>query len=290
MRKRLHNILLLLFSCSVLSGCSLPRETTAVISRDLSGDQTWSGQVEVHGDIVLEAGSTLRILPGTEVVFFPAGNNDRFSEHPNFPGSELIVHGKIVAEGTPDRPIVFRYVDESAPPGSWGGINVVESFDSSFEYAHFRQADSAIHSQDSRVYIEQSLFEMNLVAIRFHTSQILIENNLIRNNGSGIRFHFGQPVICKNDIIGNERGFFITSHPRNYLIENNTIVNNERSVVIGEEVPEDVNMPRNFWGSSNEVVIRAGFYDGQVDSYLGKILVEPIRTAPDPDSGINWNR
>ena len=251
---------------------------------------TWSGRVEIHGDTVLLEGSTLTILPGAEVVFYPAGEHDRFTDHPNFPGSELIIYGKIIAEGTAEQPIVFRYVDESAPAGSWGAINIVESFDSSFEYVRFTQADSAIHSQDSRVYIEQSLFENNLVAIRFHTSQILIENNLIRNNGSGIRFHFGQPVICKNDIIGNERGFFITSHPRNYLIENNTIVNNERSVVVGEEVPDDVIMPRNFWGSGNEVVIRAGFYDGQIDSYLGKILVDPIRTEPDPDSGINWNR
>lgn len=260
------------------------------VSGDLSGDIVWTGQVNIHGDVVLKEGSQLTILPGTEVVFQPAGSNDRFSAHPHFPGSELIVRGKVVAEGTPESPVVFRYVDESAAPGSWGGINVVESFDSSFAYAVFRQADSAIHSQDSRVYIEQSIFESNLVAIRFHTSEILIENNLIRNNGTGIRFHFGQPVICKNDIVGNGKGFFISSHPRNYLIENNSIHANERNVVLGEEVPEDVSMLRNYWGTVDADLIQSSFFDGQLESYLGKVEFSPLRTEPDPASGINWNR
>ncbi len=274
----------------VLSGCAMSRHAQRHVSGDLSGAIVWSGIVNIHGDVVLAEGSQLTILPGTEVVFHPAKDNDRFSEHPYFLGSELIVLGKVIAEGEAQNPIVFRYVDESAPPGSWGGVNIVESFDSSFAYTIFRQADSAVHSQDSRVYIEQSLFESNLVAIRFHTSQILIENNLIRNNGTGIRFHFGQPVICKNDITGNGKGFFITSHPRNYLIENNSILANERNVVLGEEVPEDVSMFRNYWGTVDADVIQSGFFDGQFESYLGKVKFSPLRTEADPASGINWNR
>lgn len=278
--------LTLLLLCLVLSGCTTGRK----VKSDLIGNQVWSGQVKIHGDIILPEGSHLRIMPGTEVLFYPAGENERFSDHPNFPGSELIIRGTIIAEGTADQPIVFRYFDKTAPAGSWGGINIMESFDSSFEYVLFRQADSAIHSQDSRLYIEQSIFENNLVAIRFHTSQILIENNLIHDNDTGIRFHFGQPVICKNDIVNNGKGLFITSYPRNYRIENNTIMANQRNVVLGEEVPDDVNLPRNYWGSVDEKLIRNFFYDGQIDTYLGKLLIKPLRSEPDPASGINWNR
>ena len=267
-------------------GCS----TTRIVRSDLSGAHVWSGQVQIHGDIVLNEESQLRILPGTEVLFYPAKDNDFFTEHPHFPGSELIVRGRIIAEGLADKPIIFRYFNPSAPAGSWGGINIMESFDSSFEYTHFQQADSAIHSQDSRLYIEQSIFENNKVAIRFHTSQILIENNLVRNNGTGIRFHFGQPVICKNDIVNNGKGVFITSHPRNYLIENNTIMANDRNVVLGEEVPEDVHLPRNFWGSVDQESISSSFFDGQLEPYLGNVLTKPLRSEPDPSSGVNWNQ
>ncbi len=289
-RAILHRTLRLTALLVLAAGCATPVANVQSSDRVLTGDILWSDQVHVRGDVELVEGGRLTILPGTEVLFHPAGEDDRFTEHPNFPGSELIVRGRLIAEGTPERPIVFRHVDPTAPPGSWGGINIVESFDTSFAYVHIRQADSAIHSQDSRVYIEQSLFEENLVAIRFHTSQILIENNLIRNNGSGVRFHFGQPVICKNDIVNNGKGIFITSHPRNYLIENNTIVNNARNVVLGEEVPEDVVMPRNFWGSGDEEAIGETFFDGRIESYLGRVRISPLRIVPDPDSGISWNR
>ena len=257
---------------------------------EISGNVTWAGQVKIQGDVVLAKGSRLTILPGTEVVFYPAGNNDRFVTHPHFPGSELIVLGQIIAEGSPEQPIVFRYVDETAPPGSWGGVNLMQNLDSSFENVVFRQADSAIHSQESRVYIEQSLFENNLVAIRFHSSEILIENNLIRDNGTGIRFHFGKPVICKNNIINNDKGVFVTSYPRDYLIENNTIMANGRNVVLGEEVPDNVLMQRNFWGTTDPDEIKLTFFDGQVESYLGKVIFKPLRSEPDPSSGLHWKQ
>ena len=79
-----------------------------------------------------------------------------------------------------------------------------------------------MHSRDSQVYIEQSLFENNLVGIRFHDSSILIEHNLLRHNQAAIRFHFGDPVICENEFLGNAVNLFITSHPRDYRIENNS--------------------------------------------------------------------
>lgn len=283
-------IILIVVVALLASGCSLSASVRHLQGGVLTGNITWSGRVHIRGDVELAENARLTIRPGTEVVFHPAGDADSLTEHPNFIGSELIVRGRLIAEGTAEKPISFRHIDPAAPPGSWGGINIVESPDASFAYVSFRQADSAVHSQDSRVYIEQSLFEDNLVAIRFHSSQILIENNLIRNNGSGIRFHFGQPVICKNELIGNGKGIFVTSHPNNYLIENNTIMANTRNVVLGEEVPEDVVMLRNYWGTDAVAEIRRSFFDGQIESYLGTVRILPLRQQPDPESGISWSK
>ena len=74
--------------------------------------------------------------------------------------------------GTAENPIFFEAVDSSATAGFWGAINLVGSPEAIFEYCVFRQADSAVHSWDSQVYIEQSLFEDNLVGIRFNASEI----------------------------------------------------------------------------------------------------------------------
>jgi hypothetical protein len=251
----------------------------------------WQGDVFVAGDVVLEEDVRLVIMPGTRVRFLPPETGPgQLVEHPHFPGSELIIKGQIHAIGTPDKPIVFEASDAEATAGFWGAINLFSSQEAVFEYCIFRQADSAVHSWDSQVYIEQSLFEDNLVGVRFNDSEILIEHNLLRNNHTGVRFHFGSPVICENEFVDNNVNIFITSHPRDYRIENNSFgASTEYQVVFGEEVPEDVSMSNNFWTPSGPGQLARSFYDGQRSPYLGRVLVDPQRTSPSSQAGLSWS-
>jgi len=279
-------VLLLL---GVLAACAPPRPH--FVQGDLVGSLVWQGEVRLQGDVVLSPDARLQILPGTEVIFLPAGNQDRWVDHPHFPGSELIVRGTLLAEGTPEAPIVFRFVDSQAPAGSWGGINLTESPAARFRYCRFTQADSALHSWQSTVSVADSLFEHNLVALRFNSSDIHAERNLLRRNGTAIRFHFGAPRIAHNEIRDNDRGLFITSHPSDYLIEENNFSGNRvANVVLGEEVPDDVMLPRNWWGSSDPQVIVEGFFDGRRVDYLGRIRFEPALLQPADYGGNVWNQ
>jgi len=257
----------------------------------LHGDLVWQGVVQVAGDVVLAEDSHLTIRPGTQILFLPPGEDDLFLEHPYFPGSELIVKGRITAIGLPEAPIVFASIDPDAAAGSWGGINIEGSPEAIFEYCLFRQADSAVHSREAQVYIEESIFEDNLVAIRFHSTEILIEHNLLRNNHAAIRFHFGSPVICENRFADNRVNLFITSHPRDYRIENNTFgATSDYQVIFGEEVPEDVRLSGNYWELKDAEALQATFYDGQRADYLGRVLVNPVRTSPASRTGPSWSR
>ncbi|ALC16148.1 hypothetical protein DSOUD_1368 [Desulfuromonas soudanensis] len=276
--------------------CSLPFLTSCLVasppvSGSLEGDHLWRGTVRIAGDLVVAEGAHLVIAPGSEIVFLPPIEGEgEWTEHPHFPGSELIVRGSIAAEGTADKPITFRYLDAAAPPGSWGGVNLVASPHARFRYCRFTQADSALHSQGSTVSVEDSLFENNLVGIRFHSSEISIEHNLLRRNGTAIRFHFGAPVISRNDIRDNDKGFFVTSYPRDYRIEGNNIVGNGRSVVLGEEVPDDLILAGNFWGETDPARIEDDFVDGRRIDYLGEVLYRPFAGEPFADAGTTWNR
>lgn len=281
--------LFLVIQVVFVSGCStaMQRDTN-----NLSTSIVWSGVVEIDQDMVFPQESELTILPGTEIVFMQVDpERDTFRGHPNFTGYELIIYGRVSALGTAEQPIIFRAADSDAGAGSWGGINLVESSGSRFEYCLFKQADSAIHSQMSDVAVERSIFENNLVGVRFHDSQILIENNLFQQNRTAIRFHFGSPVICLNVIRNNERGLFISSYPREYHIENNSFLQNRRgNVILGEEVPDDVQMPRNYWGTTDSERIADSFYDGQRDDYIGMVRFKPFRTEPYAGSGVSWSR
>lgn len=289
MPRRLFSPLILIAGLStfLLTAC-LPGNLP-VAKGVLHGEQVWQGVVHVAGDVILAEDAHLTILPGTRVLFLPPGDDDLFLEHPYFPGSELIVKGRITAIGMPAAPIVFAAVDPVAGAGSWGAVNIEGSPEAIFEYCLFRQADSAVHSRDAQVYIEESIFEDNLVAIRFHSTELLVEHNLLRNNHTAIRFHFGSPVICENRFEGNRVNLFITSHPRDYRIENNTFgAATDYQVTFGEEVPDDVQLSGNYWGPIDADALQATFFDGQRADYLGRVRVDPVRSSPAARVGASW--
>lgn len=273
--------------CITLAACL--GEQRPVLKGVLHGDLLWQGEVLISGDLVLEEDVKLTILPGTRVRFMPPEPGGLI-DHPHFPGSELIIKGQVYAVGTPTEPIIFEADNPLADAGYWGAINLVGSPEAVFEYCIFRHADSAIHSWDSQVYIEQSVFEDNLVGVRFNNSEILVEHNLLRNNHTGVRFHFGSPVICENEFVGNKVNLFVTSHPRDYHIENNSFgLPGEYHAVFGEEVPEDVKLPRNFWIHPKDAPLGDLFYDGQRSPYLGRALIDPKRKTPSAQAGLSWN-
>jgi len=282
-----HRLLLLAFTLLLLCGCLGPG---ASVEGQLPGGLTvWQGVIRIYGDLIVPADAELRILPGTEVIFMDAGELDRFRDHPHFPGSELIVYGRLIAEGEADAPIRFRFHDPAAARGSWGGINLVASPGARFAYCLFRQADSAIHSQESQVVIFQSVFEENLVAIRFHSSEIVIEHNLIRGNDAGIRFHFGAPQIRFNRIADNRKGLFITSEPRDLQILDNAFLENRPyQVVLGAEVVEDVDLSGNWWSEPDIGVLRQRIFDADRDPDLGRVRLEPTLHGIPEKAGPSW--
>lgn len=280
--------LLLGLICFLLTSCLATKDQ--IVRGVLHGEIVWQGDVLIAEDVILESDVKLTILPGTRVRFLLAEDDGGgWIEHPHFPGNELIIKGRVHAVGTAEKPIIFEAFDSDAAAGFWGAVNLVGSPEAIFEYCVFRQADSAVHSWDSQVYIEQSLFEDNLVGVRFNESEILIEHNLLRNNRTAVRFHFGSPVICENQFYGNAVNLFVTSHPRDYHIENNTFGKPlEYNVVFGEEVPEDVRLLRNYWIRETTSSLVDSFYDGHRSPYLGKVVFEPQRTSPSNQAGLSW--
>lgn len=274
---------LLLLSFFSLSSC-LPLAPSRLISTDITGDEIWSGRVEIDGDVIIAEQADVRILPGCQIYFLPPTlGKDRLTEHPNFVGSELIVRGRLIAEGTASAPITFSAQESSAPAGSWGGINLVQSPGSSFRHCIFTQADSAIHSQEAKVKVECSTLTRNLVGVRFFDSQIEVNNNLFTDNGTAIRFHFGAPKIHGNLLRGNDKGIFVTSFPRDYQIADNAIIESrEFQVVLGEEVPEDLFLTGNYWGSIDSQEIASHIFDGAKSDYLGLVQFEPFMHKPPP--------
>lgn len=286
-------LLVLFVSVATLGlGCLPLSAGRVVVTGDLHGDLIWSGEIYIGGDVTLARDARLNILPGTTIRFlppeeFPGGEND----HPHFPGGELNVLGTLTAIGTATAPIVFAAAEASAPSGSWGAVNFAEGAGGTFSHCVFRQADSAVHSREATVKIAESLFENNLVGIRFHTSAMRVEHNLLRNNGTGLRFHFGAPVIRFNRFEHNRINLFVTAHPQDYLVECNRFgIPLDYQVVLGEDVPEDVDLAGNDWDGLPAAAVAERTFDGQRTPYLGRVRIEPIVTVPPDEAGPSWIR
>jgi len=129
-------------------------------------DTTWSGTIVLTGDVVVDAGVTLTILPGTRIVV-TAGMDDTGQSQlgpaddmtrtdptgdPEAGGDEyhrthiaINAQGRIVAKGTAEKPIVFTSSSTTPHYTDWIGITAREG---EFEYVVVEWCINGIYSVD----------------------------------------------------------------------------------------------------------------------------------------------
>ena len=91
------------------------------------GDETWSGTVNLTGDVVVFPGATLTIEPGTVVTFSSQSDRHQFKEG-NHSLSEIFVYGTLESKGTGSNFVSLGGGDVlKNSPDRWGGIQVLGS-------------------------------------------------------------------------------------------------------------------------------------------------------------------
>ncbi len=86
-------------------------------------------------------------------------------------------------------------------------------------------------------------------------------------------------------------GVAITDKFTNLSISNNNIYANNGSIALSSYASKDVNASNNWWGTTSEFEIEKSIHDYNDDFNFGRvnylpILVEPVQSAPDPNSPI----
>jgi hypothetical protein len=116
---------------------------------DLAGDTIWrpeDGVYRIAGDLTVPAAYTLTIMPGTTVFFGQ--------------GAQLIVEGRLVAEGLPEAKIRFAPASTAT---DWEGIHFVSTTaDNRITHAILQgstRTDGMVDVDNSRLTIEDSVFE-----------------------------------------------------------------------------------------------------------------------------------
>ena len=87
-----------------------PRIHAATTSGNISVDETWSGALEITGNVTVDDGITLTIHAGTVIRFVD--------------NTGLIVNGRLEVLGTVEQPVTFTSASAEPTPGSWTGIYI----------------------------------------------------------------------------------------------------------------------------------------------------------------------
>ncbi|HEY6006708.1 MAG TPA: NosD domain-containing protein [Geobacteraceae bacterium] len=285
----------------------------------LAKDTTWEGDVTVTGDVDVPAGVTLTIAPGTKVRFRKIeaeGDRNLFgTDSPYYPQAEIIVTGRLIARGTPDKPILFTSAEGKPQPADWGSLNFLGSTGNVVENCRIEYAYNGVHAHGARVLVRNSTFRNNAVAISFKkdeeakgspgfgiSADIVVTGNLIEENRGGINVRMSRAVITGNTIrnnkffgiwvkeqcqgevsanviSGNQKGVFFYRAEGIRIVGNNIYDNLEYNLAVADEQEKDIPVAGNWFGTVNRARIEERIFDHRTDPTVARIVYEPYLTA-----------
>ena len=195
---------------------------------NIAADVTWYNDIPLTGDVTVNNGVTLTIQPGVTVEFdttdVSLGGRDSTL-------CELIVEGKLIAQGTSTDSIAFRSNSNTSNRGEWHGI-VFESMASSasqISYSRIRNAVYGIYSDDADPHIERNTISDCTIGIKGVKMGLIgsITQNRIKNGITGVSLYDSNVPVQYNNLSSNVRSayFFNTTSRVRY----DTLSANENS-------------------------------------------------------------
>jgi hypothetical protein len=291
------------------------KKTVEIGMETIKEDTTWSGDILITGDVYVPPGVTLTIVPGTTIRFKrideQSGKNLFSSKTPYYPQAELIIRGRLVAQGTRNNIIMFTSAEKDASVADWGAINLLGSDDNVIEYCKILFAYNGVHAHSSTALISHNKFMNNGVAISFKKenspdeawygkgTDITIIHNDIHNNKGGINVRNAKTLIsynrikdnkffglwvkekCSayisfNDITGNYKGVYLYQASGLKIHFNNIYGSKQYNITIADEQDFEVDARYNWFGTTNKEKIDELIFDRHDDPAVANILYEPI--------------
>ncbi|MDF1552823.1 MAG: NosD domain-containing protein [Deferrisomatales bacterium] len=176
----------------------------------LTSDTVWAGEVAINGQVLVAADATLLIMPGTTV---------RFEAIPDSSPTEkagLVIHGRLLAQGREDSPILLTSSSNTPRPADWSGIafEAPRQPVSRISWGRIEHAAEGVRVSASSVLIEDWEFSGNLagfVGLRQISGGVF--RGRFSGNETGLHFQQSQGFRVENcRVTENKRaGLILTS-------------------------------------------------------------------------------
>jgi parallel beta-helix repeat protein len=126
-------------------------------------------------------------------------------------------------------------------------------------------------------------YQTNLQPIGPIQSNLTIEDNFIHNNGQGVYFGAPTRTVCENNsLTENSAAIWVTGFSNQSVVSGNNIYGNSNSSITLMGSPTNMDIPNNWWGTTDTDKIVQSIYDSRTNPLLGTVNFTPILEAPNP--------
>ena len=286
----------------------------------IRSDTTWQNEVIVQGDVEIAEGATLVIMPGTVVKFAKIEENGpanlEMDKTKNFTRAELIINGRILAQGTKDKVVVFTSAEKSPRLADWGAINMLDSDNNILEYCDISYGHTAVHGHGAQFTVANCHLHDNGMAIGFKNVDkckprcvTVLYNHITRNGGGVLCSKDSRAIVSHNRIdynkffgiygkkgshlcvrynntVHNGKGVIVYAMKGLQLRENNICENEKYNISLMEGQIWNVDARHNWWGTPDTKTITTLIWDKDEDATLGILDFSGFADSPIDGAGL----
>ncbi len=266
-----HIILAFLVLCCFASELSAVQYLSGSISRDTTLKKR-SGPYVLRNDVTIAKNVTLTIEPGTTLLFVPSSGGKKTPYSTD--NTDLIVFGRLKAEGTFDSPISIGSSDKN----NWGAIYFTSDCESDSRLKNCNILKGRIIINGSSPLVRYCNIRGGGGIEIGHKSCAEIKNNNIYYNSVGVHLWVDSSavILVNNYIVYNRYGVLISGFDaeKTKLTNNNIYGNLDYDVVL--ETAADIDVTGNYWGSLDSSEISKKVFDSFDRPSLGKATYQPF--------------
>jgi len=177
---------------------------------ELSGNLAAAqGPYILYGRNLIPAGKTLVVEPGTILLFYPGME------------SSLEVQGRLVAAGTPDRPVRFRSAARDERVADWDRILISGSAGSELRETEVTGSQFGVHVENGPLLLQNVVLHGNGERALFvrNADVRVADSRIAGNSGTGIHASaFARLTVERTQIANNKVGIALTGSARADLV------------------------------------------------------------------------
>jgi hypothetical protein len=204
----------------------IDKADTALVNVTVAEDMVLRGTVLIKGALVVTPQATLRIDPGTRILFASAPGSTELSR--------LVVQGRIVANGTLQQPILFAPALNQPLAGDWGGVVLLNSEKkNSFDHCRIEGAQTGIEAHFSRFSGRGVMVTKSRTGIALYDSEAGLQACSISRCDRGGRLADSELDLRDSTLQENRQG--LEAQRSSFTLSSVKVLNNSQEGVAADQ-------------------------------------------------------